>query len=361
VVSKDTAAATAAGAVVAGAVGAGIAAKAAVPPASQTAAPAAPPVGSGAVSETQKQLAKASSTPANLQKFESEVVIQTPAKASKPEPKEGSGQPAGVNAPAAPADSSVVAREQARQQLAPEQLAQQQFAEQQLARDQLAEKKRRTELIRKAELARKAEQAKRDAAEKRRLELANLDRRARLAHSLTTPRNDSASRRMQIASAPPQSQRAIGGAGNAGSGNQVARTEPPIDSAPIVVKVAPGIPVAPHAILISPPDHSVYWSLQNSGLIYRTNDRKSWVPESTGVHAELLAGMAPSGTVCWAVGRHGVILLTTDGVHWDRINSPTSSDVIGIVAASKDVATIFTAGGVNYSTFDGGSNWENAN
>ena len=71
--------------------------------------------------------------------------------------------------------------------------------------------------------------------------------------------------------------------------------------------------------------------------------------------------MAPSDTVCWAVGRKGVILLTTDGMHWERVNSPTASDVIGITAASKDVATIFTAGGVNYSTFDGGSNWEQAN
>ena len=163
---------------------------------------------------------------------------------------------------------------------------------------------------------------------------------------------------MQIASAPPQSQGAIGGAG---AGSLSARTEPPIYSAPIVAKVAPGIPVAPHAILISTPDHSVYWSLQNSGLIYRTYDRKSWTPESTGVQAELLAGMAPTDTVCWAVGRKGVILLTTDGFHWERVKSPTASDVIGIVAASKDVATIFTAGGVNYSTFDGGSNWEQAN
>jgi photosystem II stability/assembly factor-like uncharacterized protein len=71
--------------------------------------------------------------------------------------------------------------------------------------------------------------------------------------------------------------------------------------------------------------------------------------------------MAPTSTVCWAVGRKGVILLTTDGVHWERVTSPTTSDVIGISAASKDVATIFTAGGGNYSTFDGGSNWEHAN
>jgi photosystem II stability/assembly factor-like uncharacterized protein len=127
-----------------------------------------------------------------------------------------------------------------------------------------------------------------------------------------------------------------------------------------VAAIAPGIPVAPRAVLISPADHSVFWSLQNSGLIYRTNDRKVWTPQYTGVQADLLAGMAPSATVCWAVGRKGAILLTTDGVHWEKVPSPTTSDVIGISAASKDVATIFTAGGVSYSTFDGGSNWQAA-
>ena len=191
---------------------------------------------------------------------------------------------------------------------------------------------------------------------------------------------------MQGPSAPPQPLRAAGGAGTAigapsalgethavvrpaapwgtgtaGSGNTIAMAEPPAASAPAVVRIAPGIPVAPRASLVSSPDHSVYWSLQNSGVIYRTNDRKSWAPQSTGVKADLLAGIAPSSTVCWAVGRKGVILLTTDGVHWERVNSPTASDVIGITAASKDVATIFTAGGVTYSTFDGGSNWEQAN
>ena len=137
--------------------------------------------------------------------------------------------------------------------------------------------------------------------------------------------------------------------------------EPPVVRAPVVATNARGIPVAPHALLISSADHSVFWSLQNSGTVYRSTDRKSWTPEATGIAAELLAGMAPSNTVCWAVGRKGVILLTTDGIHWERVNSPTSSDVIGITAASSDVATIFTASGVSYSTFDGGSNWEPAN
>jgi hypothetical protein len=420
--------APAAGAVAAGAIGAGIAAKAAPPPNSQTTARAAPPAAPGAVNETQRQLEKVSPTTPSLQQPEHPAVTQAPANASKVAPAENSRQSASVAEPAPTADVAALARKRAQQQLAKEQLAQQQlaqqkFAQQQLEQDRLAEAEREAEMTRKAELARKAElerkaelarkaelerkaeldrraelarkaeQAKRNADLKRKLELANREAQARQARpaSSITPRNESASTQMQIASAPPQSQRGVGSAGAAiggssavgqaqtgapiaaspgtgaaatrapASGNVIARAEPPIYSAPVVAKIAPGIPVAPHAILITPPDHSVYWSLQNSGLIYRTSDRKSWTPESTGVQAEFLAGMAPSNTICWAVGRKGVILLTTDGTHWERINSPTASDVIGIVAASKDVATIFTAGGVNYSTFDGGSNWEQAN
>lgn|GEM_PF-6215163 len=403
--------APAAGAIAAGAIGAGVAAKAAPPPNSQTTARAAPPAAPGAVNETQRQLARESPTTPSLQQPEHAAVPQAPANASKVAPAENSRQSASVAEPATTADVAALARKRAQQQLAKEQLAQQQlaqqkFAQQQLEQDRLAEAEREAEMTRKAELARKAElerkaefarkaeQAKRNADLKRKLELANREaqaRQARPASSITPPRNESASTQMQIASAPPQSQRGVGsggaaiggssavgqaqtgapiaaspgtgaaGTGSAGSGNVIARAESPIYSAPVVAKVAPGIPVAPHAILISPPDHSVYWSLQNSGLIYHTSDRKSWTPESTGVQAEFLAGMAPSSTICWAVGRKGVILLTTDGTHWERINSPTASDVIGIVAASKDVATIFTAGGVNYSTFDGGSNWEQAN
>ena len=132
----------------------------------------------------------------------------------------------------------------------------------------------------------------------------------------------------------------------------------PFVGAPAVAKIAPGIPVPPRSILVTPADHSAYWSLQNYGMIYRTVDHKTWTLQPTGVQADLLAGTATSGTVCWAVGRRGTILLTTDGMHWEQVKSPTTSDVVGITAASKDVATIFTLGGVNYSTFDGGSNWE---
>ncbi|HVB79161.1 MAG TPA: YCF48-related protein [Candidatus Binataceae bacterium] len=209
---------------------------------------------------------------------------------------------------------------------------------------QKAKAAREAETARQAEVARKAEQARRDANLKRQLDRA---------------RRDAQAKSNQIAAAAPQPQRETGSA--SAGGNAIAMADRPVASAPMVAAVAPGIPIAPHAILISSPDHSVYWSLQNSGVIYRTNDRKSWTPQYLGVQADLLAGMAPTDTVCWAVGRKGVILLTTDGTHWERVKSPTTSDVTGITAASKDVATIFTASGVMYSTFDGGSNWEQAN
>ncbi|MGH7913414.1 MAG: hypothetical protein ACREPW_02025 [Candidatus Binataceae bacterium] len=247
--------------------------------------------------------------------------------------------------------------------------------------ERLAEKKLKADTTRKAELARKTEYAKREADLKRQMDRARRNAQAKSARTspaiASSRSRPGAPRHMQVASAPFQSQRALDGAGDAasrigephaavppaapsGTGNTIAMANRPLAHAPVVAAIAPGIPVAPRAILVSPPDHLVYWSLQNSGLIYRTNDRKSWTPQFTGVQADLLAGMAPSDTVCWAVGRKGVILLTTDGRHWERVKAPTTSDLIGITAASKDVATIFVANGTNYSTFDGGSNWEQA-
>ena len=76
------------------------------------------------------------------------------------------------------------------------------------------------------------------------------------------------------------------------------------------------------------------------------------------MQSDLLAGQAVSNTVCWAVGRDGTILLTTDGTHWQRIRSPTNENLVGISAASADVADIVAADGSRFSTFDRGSNWQ---
>ena len=246
--------------------------------------------------------------------------------------------------PAQPGKSQLAKDQIAKDQLNAEAARKAEQAKRDAEAAQKAKAAREAETARQAEVARKAEQARRDANLKRQLDRA---------------RRDAQAKSNQIAAAAPQPQRETGSA--SAGGNAIAMADRPVASAPMVAAVAPGIPIAPHAILISSPDHSVYWSLQNSGVIYRTNDRKSWTPQYLGVQADLLAGMAPTDTVCWAVGRKGVILLTTDGTHWERVKSPTTSDVTGITAASKDVATIFTASGVMYSTFDGGSNWEQAN
>ena len=112
------------------------------------------------------------------------------------------------------------------------------------------------------------------------------------------------------------------------------------------------------AVLISSPDHSVYWALESSGTIFRSADRRSWQKQDSGVQSDLLAGQASSNTECWVVGRNGTILLTTDGVRWQRILSPIAADVVSVRAVSADVADIVAADGSRFSTFDRGSNWQ---
>ncbi len=325
-VPAETAPAPAAGAIEGG-MAASIAANAAATPASETTASAPTAKAPGAVKQMQPERAEIAASMSRPQYPQHGSVAETPSDAS-----------------------ALWARQQAQQQLVKERLA----------KHQLAEEKH------EAELALKAQRAKWDADLKRQMESARREALAR-SSKLSTAGTSSflpapqsgTSIHMQTPGAPQPT--APSGTASAGAGNETAMAERPVASAPAIAPLARGIPVAPHALLISPADHSIYWSLQNSGVIYRSNDRKSWTPEYTGMPAEFLAGMAPSDKVCWAVGRKGVILLTRDGIHWERVNSPTASDVIGITAASKDVATIFTAGGVTYSTFDGGSNWQQAN
>ena len=111
------------------------------------------------------------------------------------------------------------------------------------------------------------------------------------------------------------------------------------------------------SVLVSSPDQSVYWALEDFGVIFRSTDRRVWQLQGTGVRSDLLAGEAPSNTVCWVVGRHGTILLTTDGKRWQRIKSPTNADIVGVSALSADVADIVAADGSHLSTFDRGSYW----
>ncbi len=358
-------------------------------PASQVAASAIPDASAGSVNHQKQQRLSALVVPPPA-RVEGRAATPGAAKLWPSAPAaSGLGIGGAGAAPNNTVGSAFSARLQAQQQLAQAQLAQDKLAEEKVR----AENSKKAELVKKAELAKKIELAKktevaRKAELTRKTELAQraelakkveLAKKAELARTAALARQAEQAnrdadlrRRMELArreaqaksaksAASAQSVGAARAAAPSSTGNQVAMADRPVVSAPAVVAIAPGIPVAPHAVLIAAPDHSVYWSLQNSGVIYRTKDRKSWTPQFTGIQSDLLAGMAPSDTVCWAVGRKGAILLTTDGVNWNRITSPTGADIVGVTAASKDVATIFAASGVTYSTFDGGSNWEPAN
>jgi hypothetical protein len=273
--------------------------------------------------------------PSRLERLQKETVTRPPAKTSEIAPNgnlrrsESTSEP---TASASPADLSSKAQKRA----------------------QLAEKKQA------ADIAREAKRAQRDA----RLQSAVGSRQSDSAATLPMHRPVASQPRRALgaaADAHSANGRARAAAAPSSAGNAIAMMNRPFVGAPAVAKIAPGIPVPPRSILVTPADHSAYWSLQNYGMIYRTADHKTWTLQPTGVQTDLLAGTAPSGAVCWAVGRKGTILLTTDGMHWEQVKSPTTSDVVGITAASKDVVTIFTLGGAKYSTFDGGSNWEQAN
>src|SRR5579871_1974209 len=136
----------------------------------------------------------------------------------------------------------------------------------------------------------------------------------------------------------------------------VSSSGPSADTAENQSSAADSTP-ARRLIMISSPDHSVYWALEPAGTILRSVEGKAWQPEKSGVQVDLLAGEAPTNTVCWVVGRKGTILLTTDGTHWDHIKSPLNVDIVRVTALSADVADIVGADGSRFSTFDRGSNW----
>jgi len=146
----------------------------------------------------------------------------------------------------------------------------------------------------------------------------------------------------------------------------VPEQSPKMQPAPAAQKPAAGAVALPppasgaaaaSTVLVSSPDHTVYWALEAWGTIFRWTDADNWQQQGTGVRSDLLAGEAPSNTVCWAVGRHGTILLTTDGKRWRQIKSPTNADIVGVSALSADVADIVVRDGSHLSTIDRGSYW----
>jgi hypothetical protein len=118
-----------------------------------------------------------------------------------------------------------------------------------------------------------------------------------------------------------------------------------------------------NAKIIPAPMGTVRWRLGAAGRVERSVDSGvTWVPQNSGVQAELLAGSAPSEVVCWIVGRGGTILRTTDGGgHWSKVVSPIDGDVAGVQAVDAMTAEIFDANrSARFVTHDGGVTWEAA-
>jgi len=107
------------------------------------------------------------------------------------------------------------------------------------------------------------------------------------------------------------------------------------------------------------------WRIGPAGSLAHSKDKGlNWIPQISGVYADLLAGSAPSAKVGWIVGTSGTILRTTDGgTHWTKLDSPVTNDLTAVRAADAIEAWIsfvpdFRTGLVKtYQTRDGGLTW----
>ena len=128
---------------------------------------------------------------------------------------------------------------------------------------------------------------------------------------------------------------------------------------------------APGSFTAKSPDGQTEWRFGRGGLIERTTNvsaataDQKWTQQKSPLHADLLAGSAPSATVCWIVGRTGAILRTTDGAAWQAIPSPASAagdgvapDWVRVSARDANSATITSADGRVFVTTDAGQTWQ---
>jgi hypothetical protein len=114
-------------------------------------------------------------------------------------------------------------------------------------------------------------------------------------------------------------------------------------------------------IRIAAPGGKRIWSVGPGGqILYSKDSGLTWLPQFSGVPANLTGGSAPSDKVCWLIGAAGTLLRTTDsGYHWQVIRSPISGDLGGVHASDAKHASIWDAPNrVRYETSDGGATWK---
>jgi hypothetical protein len=112
-------------------------------------------------------------------------------------------------------------------------------------------------------------------------------------------------------------------------------------------------------ILIPTPDANTFWRVAGFDQIQLSRDvGATWQSQLTEPELRLTAGAAPTPKICWVVGSGGAILRTVDGENWQRVKSPTSKDLVSVVAQDADVATIAASDGVTFVTKNGGRSWK---
>ena len=110
--------------------------------------------------------------------------------------------------------------------------------------------------------------------------------------------------------------------------------------------------------IINSPARAAVWRVAPSGAIEHSRDGGAiWIVQLADPGAVLTAGSAPSDLVCWLVGQAGAVLRTSDGTTWARLPAPAPDDLVHIEAVDAQTATVTTAGGGSFRTFDGGQTW----
>jgi hypothetical protein len=110
--------------------------------------------------------------------------------------------------------------------------------------------------------------------------------------------------------------------------------------------------------VIPTPDSDVFYRTARGGLVEISEDGGvTWQDQLLNPSAEFTAGSAPEPRICWLVGRSGIVFLTEDGKSWRKLPSPTSEDLVVVVAKSASSATVTANDDRKWSTDDAGKRW----
>jgi hypothetical protein len=110
--------------------------------------------------------------------------------------------------------------------------------------------------------------------------------------------------------------------------------------------------------VIPTPDSDVFYRIAGGGFVEISEDGgATWQRQLLNPSAEFTAGSAPEPRICWLVGRSGIVFLTEDGKSWRKLLSPTSEDLVVVLAKSASNATVTANDNRRWSTDDAGKNW----